>query len=85
MTHEQVLTAINACAADYSREINIYQLRLDAFMKHGGSENEIAWAKEDLAKALGAYKAMDTVKCAIEKAKFHAEEMDEFRAHLGRY
>ena len=85
MTHEQVITTINTYANHYNRDIAMYQDRLVALMNHGGSQNEIAWAKEDLARAYGAHMALETLKRDLETDKRFNEELEEFRAHLGRY
>jgi len=85
MTKKEILNLIEAYATDYNRQTRIAQDNLNALKKHNGSETEIEWANVERIKAWGKEVAMQTLKYKIEQGESNEEEMNEFRAHLGKY
>ena len=85
MTKKEILNLIEAYASDYNRQTRIAQEKLNALKEHNGSETEIEWANVDRLKNWGAAVAMTTLKYIIEQNQSNEEEMNEFRAHLGKY
>ena len=85
MTKKEILNLIDTYATDYNRQTRIAQEKLNALKKHNGSETEIEWANVDRLKNWGAAVAMTTLKYIIEQSQSNEEEMNEFRAHLGKY
>ena len=85
MTKKEILNLIDASATDYNRQTTIAQEKLNALKEHNGSETEIEWANVDRLKNWGAAVAMTTLKYIIEQSQSNEEEMNEFRAHLGKY
>ena len=85
MTKKEILNLIDASATDYNRQTRIAYAKLNDVTKHNGSETEIEWANVDRLKNWGAAVAMVTLKYIIEQSQSNEEEMNEFRAHLGKY
>ena len=85
MTKKEILNLIDTYAKDYNRQTRIAYAKLNDLTKHNGSETEIEWANVERLKAWGGEVAMMNLKHTIEQRESNEEEMNEFRAHLGKY